>query len=135
MRITLWLAVLALAACSTTPSSPSTGALNGTWRIVSIKVAAEPFELFLPPEAVYQLTFDGPRLSVRVDCNTCNGTFMTNGSALTIGPSLACTRAACATATIETTVVALLPGEHQISTAGTALTLNSSRGRVTLARR
>jgi len=58
-----------------------------------------------------------------------------NGSALMIGPALACTRAACATAAFENSVVNLLPGSHQISTTATTMTLNSGRGSVTLARR
>ena len=60
--------------------------------------------------------------------------FMLNGSSLSIGPTLACTRAACATASYETAVVTLLTGGHEVSSTGNALTLNSNRGRVTLAR-
>jgi heat shock protein HslJ len=59
---------------------------------------------------------------------------MMNGSALSIGPALACTRAACATAAFESAVVTLLTGEHQVSSSSNTLTLNSSRGRVTLTR-
>ncbi len=133
MRTLLILIVLAVAACSTTPSSPSSAVLNGTWRITSIQQASQPVEA-APAGATYEVTFDGARISARVDCNRCTGSFMMNGSALSIGPALACTRAACATAAFESAVVTLLTGEHQVSSSSNTLTLNSSRGRVTLTR-
>ena len=133
MRQAAILIVLALTGCSGTPSSPSSGVLTGTWRIVSIQSGSQPAET-APAGTTYEVAFDGARLSARVDCNVCNGSFMMNGSVLTISPALACTRAACATAAFETAVVTLLPGEHRISTTSTTLTLDSPRGRVTLAR-
>jgi heat shock protein HslJ len=130
-----FLLALACAACSSTPSSPSSSELlSGTWRIASIQVAAQPAEP-APAGATYEVTFEGSRISARVDCNACSGSFLMNGSSLMIGPSLACTRAACATAAFENAVVNLLPGTHQLSTTATTMTLNSGRGSVTLARR
>lgn len=134
MRITLFLFALAFAACSTTPSSPSSSVLNGTWRITSIQPGSQPVQA-APAGVVYEVTFEGSRLTARVDCNTCNGSFLMNGPELMIGPALACTRAACATAAFESSVVNLLPGSHQISTTATTMTLNSGRGSLTLARR
>ena len=133
MREAVFILVLAMAGCSSTPSAPSTAVLTGTWRIVSIQAAAQPVQP-APAGATYDITFEGARISARVDCNTCSGMFMLNGAALTIGPTLACTRAACATASYETAVVTLLTGGHEVSSSGNALTLNSNRGSVTLAR-
>lgn len=133
MREAVFILVLAMVGCSSQPSAPSTAVLTGTWRIVSIQTSAQPFQP-APAGVTYDITFDGARISARVDCNTCSGMFMLNGSALTIGPTLACTRAACATASYETAVVTLLTGGHEVSSSGNALTLNSNRGSVTLAR-
>jgi len=89
-----------------------------------------------PAGAVYELTFDAAaRVSARVDCNTCSGSFMLSGSSLVIGPGLACTRAACATAAFESAVVGILGGSHEIAATSSTLTLNSTRGTMTLTRR
>jgi heat shock protein HslJ len=133
MREAVFVLVLAMAGCSTAPSSPSTAVLSGTWRIVSIEAASQPAQP-APAGAAYDVTFEGARISARVDCNSCNGMFMLNGSALTIGPTLACTRAACATASYETAVVTLLTGGHEVSSTSNTLSLNSNRGSLTLAR-
>jgi heat shock protein HslJ len=130
----LILVVVGLGACSTTPASPSLTPLTGTWRVVSIQpesLAVEP----APAGAVYELTFDATRVAARVDCNTCNGSFMLSGSSLVIAPGLACTRAACATAAFESAALAILGGAHEITIAANTLILASSRGRMTLARR
>ena len=126
--------LFAFEACSGTPASPSSTALTGTWRITTIQPAGQAVQA-APAGAAYELTFDGSRVSARVDCNTCSGAFMLAGSSLMIGPGLACTRAACATAAFESAVVGILGGSHEISATSSTLMLNSSRGTVTLARR
>jgi heat shock protein HslJ len=128
------LVVVAFAACSTTPASPSLTPLTGTWRIVSIQPGMQAVQA-APAAAVYELTFDGTSVSARVDCNTCNGSFMLSGSSLVIAPGLACTRAACVTAAFESATVAMLGGAHDITLTSTTLILASNRGRMTLARR
>ena len=133
-RIALMSIVLILTGCSdNTPSSPTPDSIDGVWRIISIQPAAQP-EQTAPVSAQYQIEFDDSRVSLRVDCNTCNGTFALNGSVVTIGPVLACTRAACATAAFESAVVGLLAGDHQVSATLHNLTLTSSRGSVLLQR-
>ena len=88
-----------------------------------------------PAGAVYELTFDAAaHVSARVDCNTCNGSFMLSGSSLVIGSGLACTRAACATAAFESAAVGILSGSHEITATSNTLMLNSSRGTMTLSR-
>jgi hypothetical protein len=114
--------------------SPSPPALNGTWRIVSIQMASQPFQLFLAPERAYQATFEASRISVRVDCNSCNGSF-TSGPPLVIGPGLACTRASCgASDAVNSDVVTLLDGSHEVSERLGQVTLRSSRGTINLRR-
>jgi heat shock protein HslJ len=103
------------------------------WSIVSIQPASQAVQT-APAGARYQVGFEDERAFVRVDCNTCTAPFTLNGSALTIGPALACTRAACATASYESAVVTLLGGTHQMSAIAQGLTLSSSRGIVVLQR-
>ena len=128
--------LLALSACSsdrlpTAHSSGPTALLTGTWRIVSIQPAAQGSQP-APSSAIYEVAFDGGRVSARLDCNDCNGNLSTAGSSVTIGPALACTRAACATMLFENIVVSVLPGEHELTAAGSAVTLRSARGVITL---
>jgi heat shock protein HslJ len=112
--------------------SPSQS-LNGEWRIISIQPPSQPAQT-APVAAQYQVAFANGRVSARVDCNTCVGSYALDGDTLTIGPTLACTRAACATAPFESAVVAMLSGEHQIATTLHNLTLTSNRGSILLQR-
>ena len=126
--------VLAAAGCTAdAPTSPTQASLEGTWRIISIQPPSQPVQT-APVGVRYQVAFDNGLTFLRVDCNTCTGSFSSNQGTLTIGPSLACTRAACATASYESAVVALLSGDHQMSTTLHNLTLSSSRGTVLLQR-
>jgi heat shock protein HslJ len=126
--------VLILAGCSDdTPSSPTPDSIDGVWRIISIQPPSQPVQT-APVGAQYQVEFENGRASLRVDCNTCNGSFALNGATLTIGPVLACTRAACATASYESAVVSILSGDHQVNATLHNLTLTSGRGTVLLQR-
>jgi heat shock protein HslJ len=132
----LFLALIFVAGCTANnPSSPSPASaeLDGVWRIISIAPAAQAVQL-APVGAQYQVTFDDGRTSVRVDCNVCTGGFTSGRETLTIGPQLACTRAACETASYESAVLALLSGDHQYTTTLHNLTLTSSRGTLLLQR-
>ena len=130
-RTIVLLTMLVSAGCSAdTPTSPS-AALDGVWRILSIQPSSQAAQT-APVGAQYQIGFEDSRVVVRVDCNTCSGPFTANGSTLTVGPTLACTRAACATASYESAVVALLSGEHQMTATLHNLTLRSSRGTIEL---
>ena len=134
MRTILLLSFVALAGCSDdTPTSPTPDSVDGVWRIISIQPASQAVQT-APTGARYQIGFEEERAFVRVDCNTCTGPFTLAGSTLTIGPALACTRAACATATYESAVVSMLSGAHQVSATLHNLTLTSSRGTVVLQR-
>ena len=135
LRTALLSIVLILAGCSdNTPTSPTFSSIDGVWRIISIQLhPAQPVQT-APVGVQYQIEFENSRVSLRVDCNTCNGPSTLNGGTLTIGPALACTRAACATATYESAVVSLLAGDHQVSATLHNLTLTSTRGTVLLQR-
>jgi heat shock protein HslJ len=115
------------------PTSPTSADLDGVWRIISIQPATQSVQL-APVGALYQVTLDAGRATVRVDCNVCTGGFTSDRNTLTVGPQLACTRAACETASYESAVLTLLSGDHQYATTLHNLTLTSSRGTVLLQR-
>lgn len=144
-RMFALLAVLLISACGDrTPSSPSPSAsssLNGTWRIFSTQLVSEGFQVIHAPELTYQVTFDDARVSARIDCNTCNGSFTIAGTSLMVGSALACTRAACTHQASDNHIMTLLPGPHELSESVYAsrdgvlrpqVTLRSSRGTMIL---
>ena len=51
-----------------------------------------------------------------------------DGTTLTAGPNLACTRAACPTMAFENAYTAILSGDSRVVVTGSTLTLSSSRG-------
>ena len=135
MQRTAFLAVLFIfAGCSgDTLTSPTPESLDGVWRIISIQPTGQAVQT-TPTAARYQVGFEEERVFARVDCNTCTGPFTLNGATLTVGPTLACTRAACETASYESAVVAMLTGQHQMATTTHNLTLTSGRGTMLLQR-
>jgi heat shock protein HslJ len=132
-RSALVFIVVFAAACSdSTPTSPTPG-VEGVWRIISIQAPSQPPQT-APVGVQYQIGLERNRVLLRADCNTCTGTYSESGNTLTIGPNLACTRAACATAAFESEVVSMLSGEHQTAATLHNLTLTSPRGSVLLQR-
>jgi heat shock protein HslJ len=132
-RILLLFTTLIVSGCNDdTPTSPTT-ALTGVWRIVSIQPPSQGVQA-APTGAQYQIGFENERVLLRVDCNTCTGPFTVSGNTVTIGPTLACTRAACATASYESAVVSMMTGTHDLTSTLHNLTLTSSRGSVLLQR-
>jgi len=134
------LLIVALAvACSNRASSPTSAPVNGgappltigqvagTWTLVSIAPAGEAPQT-VPAGASYDLTLDGSRASMKADCNRCNGSLAVGGQTLTIGPALACTRAACPTMAFENAYVALIAGDSVATIDNSSLTLTSTRG-------
>ena len=134
LRKLLFISLIAVVGCGDdTPTAPTRDSLDGVWRIISIQPTTQTVQT-APVGAQYQVGFENDRVFLRVDCNTCTGPFTLNGSTLTIGPTLACTRAACATASYESAVVNLLSGDHQTAATLHNLTLSSSRGTALLQR-
>ena len=82
----------------------------------------------MPSGASYALTFADGRVSTKADCNTCGGSLTINDQTLTIGPLLACTRAACPTMAFENTYVGILAGDSAAQIDDNSLTLSSQRG-------
>jgi heat shock protein HslJ len=92
--------------------APTAASLSGTWNLASIQRTDGALEA-TPPGATYHITFADGRASTRADCNTCGGAFSLTDRTITIGPLMACTRAACSTMSFENAYVSMLAGrEH-----------------------
>lgn len=117
----------------TSVSSVTANMLAGTWTVASIQPTGQP-EQPTPPSAGYTLTLADGRLSTRVDCNNCSGDFALSAQTLTVGPVLACTRAACSTMAFADAYIRLLTGESAVTLSGGILVLSSARGVVRLTR-
>ena len=114
------------------PVGPSEGGgtatlTAGTWTLVSIQPAGQT-ERIVPDGASYTLTLADGRVSTNADCNVCGGSLVVGGQMLTIGPRLACTRAACPTMAFENSYVAMLEGDSAVRIDGNTFTLTSPRG-------
>ncbi len=139
-KIAALLAAVSLAVgCASGTSSPtspsaadgssalSASQVEGTWTLSSIQPtgqAAKP----VPSGATYNLSLAEGRASAKADCNVCSGALTISGSTLSIGPALACTRAACVTMDYESQYEALLAGDSTAALDANTLTLSSSRG-------
>ena len=111
-----------------TPNTSSAADWVGTkWTLVSMQAAGQPLQP-TPDGVSYSVTFADNRVSTKADCNTCGGTFAINGDTVTIGPLLACTRAACSTMAFENAYVGLLAGDSNPRVESDFLTLSSPRG-------
>ena len=118
------------------PTSPSAatgataltaGTLSGTWQLVDIQPAGQAVQP-RPATATYNLTFENDRASARADCNVCGGSVTISGQTVTIGPAMACTRAACPTMEFESVYESILGGDSNAVVQSTSLTLSSARG-------
>ena len=108
-------------------SAPTVDQLAGTWNLQSLQPVGD-VDQTTPAGASYTLTFADGRLSTRADCNMCGGAFILSGQTLTVGPALACTRAACPTMAFEFTYTRLLGGDSTVTLSDNILVLSSARG-------
>jgi heat shock protein HslJ len=78
--------------CNTVTSPDELCQTQGVWRLLEFTNGAT---LSIPNPERYTIQFaaDGG-VGIRADCNLCNGSYDTDGNALSIGP-LACTEAYC----------------------------------------
>jgi heat shock protein HslJ len=87
-------------ACGESPTSPS-DLIGRTWRLVAIEPATGS-SIAVADGSRYWVEFlSENRLSARADCNTCSGPYTLSETALSIG-ALACTRAFCGDASLDT---------------------------------
>lgn len=95
MRRVVFLGIFSLivsTSCNTVTSPEELCQAQGVWRLTEFTNGAT---ITIPNPENYTLQFaTGDSVSIRADCNVCNGPFETEGNNLSIGP-LACTRAFC----------------------------------------
>lgn len=115
----------ASAGSTTTISTPAQ--VSGTWTLTSVQPAGQ-MEVTVPGGASYELALSNDRVSTKVDCNVCGGNLSVDQQTMTVGPLLACTRAACPTMAFESAYLAILAGESTTRIDGDTLTLTSARG-------
>lgn len=118
----------AIGGCSdnrlTSPTSPNQ--LDGTWRLFQMTSPAGVHNEDLAGGR-FNVTLSNGAIQAKADCNTCNGTTALSESTLTIG-ALACTRAACASAPLDTRFTGLLDGALTVRINARLLQLNSTVG-------
>jgi len=122
------LIAIGTASCSSdTLTSPTSAAqLNGTWRLSQITQGGTVHNEDLNAGR-FNVTFATDRLDAKADCNTCSGPATLSGSTLTVG-ALACTRAACASAPVDTRFTSVLSGAVTVRINDRLLQLNSAQG-------
>lgn len=95
MRPVVFLGIFSLlvfTSCNTVTSPEELCQAQGVWRLTEFSNGAT---ISIPNPENYTLQFaTGDSVSIRADCNVCNGSFETEGNNLSIG-LLACTRAFC----------------------------------------
>ena len=81
--------------CNTATSVEELAAIQGEWQLQRFQIG-DGGVVNVPIPARYTARFepDGA-VNFQVDCNRCSGSYTTEGNAITIGPLLACTLAAC----------------------------------------
>ena len=122
------LIVIGAASCSNdTLTSPTSAAqLNGTWRLFQMTQGGTVHNEELTAGR-FNVTFATNRLDAKADCNTCTGPTTLSGSTLTVS-ALACTRATCASAPIDTRFTSVLNGAVTVRINDRLLQLNSAQG-------
>ena len=120
----------ALLACSDEVTGPSD--LAGRWRLQSMEVTgASRFEPDDPGRFTVEFRADGG-IGVVADCNQCGGSYSLGGGTLTV-PPLVCTLVACPTPH-GTQFASLIDGTSSVESDGDELEIESSEGKVVLAR-
>jgi heat shock protein HslJ len=144
--------VLVLGACgggsqdlvSATPVPPATSTggqaagqsssdLLGVWRLVSLQASGGAVvEVKTPDSFTAHFGSDG-RVALVADCNRCNAGYAASRDGIQVGP-MACTRAYCTTAPLDTDFAGLVSGAAAWSVEGSELTLTSTEGTLHLKR-
>ncbi len=122
------LIAICTASCSneTLTSPTSSTQLEGTWRLFQMTTGSTVHNEDLAASR-FGVTFTTGRIEARADCNQCTGAATLSGATLTVN-ALACTRAACVSAPLDTRFSGLLTGALTVRINERLLQLNSSQG-------
>lgn len=120
-------------ACSeeglTAPTSAAQ--VNGTWRLQQMTATGNAVHNEDLNANRFSATFSTGRVELKADCNTCTGAANISGATLSVN-ALACTRAACASAPLDTRFSAFFDGAITVRVNSRLLQLNSDRGELRL---
>ena len=137
--------MLGAAACSqdgglvsSNPAAPNAGgsaasaaqvptSLSGVWKLVSLQEVGQPAVSVGAPEAFTADFSNEGRLRLVADCNGCSATCAATDASLRVGP-MACTRAYCATAPLDTKFAGLVAASTSWSVSGQSLELSGASG-------
>ncbi len=115
-------------------STQATPTLTGTWQMVSLQKTAQaqqPAPLGVTLTADFQP--DG-QLLVQADCNMCRSSYAAGpDGSLRVGP-MACTRAYCSSAPVDTDFAGLLSSARQAAVGEHTLSVTSEAGSVLMRR-
>ena len=125
-RLFLLVMMLAVAGagCDENPVSPSQ-IQHVTWKLEAIERAGSPAIVIPNPEQYTLRLEDAGRLSVRADCNTCNGRYSLDGSSLSMSV-MACTRAFCGLGSFDDNYASALENVRSATVSGNQLTMTGS---------
>lgn len=113
-------------------SAPAASELQGLWRLARLAKAGQaPTELSASDRFSAEFTSD--RVLLVADCNRCFGSFTAGAGTLGVGP-MACTRAYCQSAPLDTDFASLVSGAEHWSIAGDQLVLQAANGTLLLHR-
>lgn len=96
-----------------------------TWRLVAIETGG--VRTSVPDPDRYTLRLGGDaRMAVRADCNTCASSYTLDRDMLSTATAMACTRAFCGTASLDTAFLSALAGSHDIRVSESIMTVRGS---------
>ena len=111
-------------ACGDNPVGPS-DVVQRNWQLVAMQQpGGTPTAVDNPSRYTLRLEDNG-RLRVMADCNSCGGSYSLDGSSVEF-QSVACTRAFCGAASLDTVFVRALEGARTISIDDDEMTLRGS---------
>jgi len=119
--------------CGDTSTGPTEAPLQGAWRLQVLQATGDTRQTISEPERFTAEFLADGALHVRADCNRCNGTYTLSGRSLTVS-ALACTRAACQLAELESAFTRLLQGATGAESLPDTLQLSGPSGALVLRR-
>lgn len=136
-RASLWsvmILAVAASACGTSPTGPEPVVFEDvTWRLESLSYSDGSTETIEDPDAFTALFASDGRLHAQADCNVCNGSYGSDGAAISVG-LMACTRAYCLSAPLDTDYIGVLQAATTISLSDDKLLLRAPDASLTFRR-
>lgn len=116
------------AAPSPTAQSGASSISDGVWRLQSFQRSdSTVVPVADPSRFTLEVGADG-RLGVRADCNRCSGSYSESSGRLKVGSAMACTKAFCSTAPLDTQYAAALSDATLVRTGDDTLEAVSGAG-------